>query len=500
MATCLGAGLYQYLESLDSVASPWIDKDTYSAPGGRSLAHDLQISLEVLMTLALGRDIVVPQSYAFDSWGFLKVATRVLRERDNAGATSERPFRLHLHNAKTLDDAVRQMLERARDPRNPFFSSLLPELRRPNLDDSELPQSFDELLASDWLGDERYNALRVINAELKDRVQPRPRRGAPRLDELLTQFASGESVVKESAQSNGGLYYEVYSELVEAIRQLDPSTLVQRSRLRLRQPWPNDQGKRLPEQLVGSRERLNLVIEFMDTVYNAVVAGSIGIAPVTFTTDISLGERAHKTREIAQELAIAAYAGRRTANTWLPGDAYDGTEGEPLFEVSIGAQEALSGHDVGSEIEKLAAHTTGEGLGALFEQRAAYGSDGSARSPFWVGIDKLRSAIESKDARATQQALEAHLKVVAGILARQGKLGWESKDLTQVAFTAGGAGGPIEATTIWHMTIPELAGLTALGAAAGFAVTKTIRSGRRMARRQSLYRALGRVVSVSELS
>lgn len=483
------------------MSSPWAGKDTRSESDEPSSAHDLQISLEVLMTLALGRDVVVPQSYAFDSWGFLKVATRVLEARDNArSAASERPFRLHLHKAKTFDDAVQQMLKRARMRDNPFFSSLLPELNEPVVNDSELPQSFDQLLASGWLGDERYNALRTVQAELKDRVQPRPRPDAPKLDELLTQFANGTSVVKETAQSTGGLYFEVYSELVQAIGRLDPSTLGQRSQLRFRQPWPNDPEQRLAEQLVGGRERLNLVIEFVDTVYNAVVAGSIGVAPVTFTTDISLGERSHKAREIAQELAIAAYAGRRSGDTWIPGGAHDRTEDEPLFEVTVDADKALSGHDVRAEIERLAAHTAGEGLGALFEQRAAKGGDGGARSPFWIGIDKLKSAIESRDARAPQRALDAHLKVVASILGRQGKLGWEFRDLTQLAFTAGGAGGPVEATAIWHMAVPELAGITTLGAAAGLAVTKTVAGSRQLARRRRLYRALGRVVSVSELS
>src|SRR3954447_12599307 len=96
----------QYLESLDSVRT---------GPGSGVSAEDarlaeLQTFLEVLMALALGREIVVPQSYAFDSGAFLHVAHRVLTARPES--STDRPFRPHLFGPgiRVFDDAVRAML------------------------------------------------------------------------------------------------------------------------------------------------------------------------------------------------------------------------------------------------------------------------------------------------------------------------------------------------------------------------------------------------------
>ncbi|WP_245239154.1 hypothetical protein [Streptomyces sp. MZ04] len=82
------------------------------------------------MTLALGRNVVVPQSYAFDSTGFLNVARTVLQVR-NSSATNEHPFRIHLFGVDSFEGAISSMLSRAFDKNRPFVSSLLPELHNP---------------------------------------------------------------------------------------------------------------------------------------------------------------------------------------------------------------------------------------------------------------------------------------------------------------------------------------------------------------------------------
>src|SRR6266516_6581485 len=94
----------QYLESLDSIRAPWIDREerTFS---------DLQILLEVVLSLALGRQVVVPQPYALDSLGFLRAAGIVLRARNAARNRNEHlpkdmPFRLHLYGANTFEEAA----------------------------------------------------------------------------------------------------------------------------------------------------------------------------------------------------------------------------------------------------------------------------------------------------------------------------------------------------------------------------------------------------------
>jgi hypothetical protein len=81
--------------------------------------HELQIFVEVLMTLALGRDVVVPQSYAFDSTGFLSVARTVLQARNRA-AIDEHPFRIHLFGVDSFEDAIANMLSRTFDENRPF--------------------------------------------------------------------------------------------------------------------------------------------------------------------------------------------------------------------------------------------------------------------------------------------------------------------------------------------------------------------------------------------
>ena len=112
-----------YLESLDSVRSIPVG----AATSGAADLQQLQVFSEVLMVLALGRSVVVPQSYAFDSLAFLRVAHTVLGARPRR-ERPDRPFRLHLYNAHSFDAAISAMLRRVHHPERPFVSSLLPEL------------------------------------------------------------------------------------------------------------------------------------------------------------------------------------------------------------------------------------------------------------------------------------------------------------------------------------------------------------------------------------
>jgi hypothetical protein len=479
---------------------PWSDGQIQDE---RDSARRLQIFLEVLFTLVLGREVVVPQSYAFDSWGFLDVAAKILNARTNK-AVVDHPFRLHLFGASSFDEAVQKMLARVRDPDRPFFSSLMPELNGRTLSEGDLPRDFDQLLASEWLGDDRADMLRVVRAELSSlpRVPAKPRPDAPGLRQLLAEFAGRSFTPGDTAQSAGDRYREVYADLAEAIRRLDPSLpgpFEQRSQLRLPQPWPNDPQHRLPEVVVGGKDKLNLVIEFVDTVYNAVVAGSIGVAPMTFTTDISQGDKSLTARAIAQDLALSAYKTKHLSASH-PGGVSDGSAAAPLFEIRTNTRTPMSNQDVQQDLEQLARYAYSDGLRALLEQRAETGEGGGTRSPFWSGIDKLHSALAGVDQSAAQRALEAHLNEVSKILGTSVKIGLESNSWVQIGLTAVGAGGAaVAADATWHLSSPEVAAAAALGAIVAPVASKTAAGARQWRNRRRLFHALGKVVTISEL-
>ncbi|MFF4342730.1 hypothetical protein ACFY00_22705 [Kitasatospora sp. NPDC001540] len=71
-----GTAQYQHLESLDScrVLRPRPGEPAGKYAGKYAEEAHLQVFTEVLLTLALGRTVVVPQSYAFDSYAFLRTA------------------------------------------------------------------------------------------------------------------------------------------------------------------------------------------------------------------------------------------------------------------------------------------------------------------------------------------------------------------------------------------------------------------------------------------
>src|SRR6266568_2216738 len=188
-AVCLDGEehVFQYLQSLDSVSAPWVGQGGPVHVGDRALTRRDQIFLDVLMTLVFGRDVVVPQSYAFDSGGFLEVAAMVLKARDSARANADRPFRLHLFKFDTFDQAVEDMLSRVGSLERPFYSSLLPKLNQAAQEGVKIPRTLDELLTSQLIDDEPAQALRTVQRELgsMSRVRALPRQNARSLPDLL---------------------------------------------------------------------------------------------------------------------------------------------------------------------------------------------------------------------------------------------------------------------------------------------------------------------------
>ncbi len=408
---------YHYLESLDSVSSPWTPDWADGRTTDLSAARHVQIFTEILMALILGRVVAVPQSYAFDSWGFLDVASRILQARP-ASREKDHPFRLHLFGAGTFDEAIRQMLARVRDADRPFLSSLMPELNDPAGPASAVPADADVLMQSGLMGDQRAGALGIVRAEFAGlgRVPASPRPGAPSLGQALADFAARP--LPDSRRSADHNARAVHDELVTALTLLDlsrPLPFTQRSRLRMTQPWPNDPLGRSPADVAGGPDRLELVTEFVDTIYNAVVAASIGVAPVTFTTDVARAGRSLTARAIAQDFAISEVTGAR-ATGYPSARATEGELPDPQFQLSLRTSRRLSGQDIATEMRTLLERALGGGVAALLAERAATGSGTNARSQFWTGLDKFHAARADRDHLAGQRALEKHLKEVSRIL------------------------------------------------------------------------------------
>ncbi|MFD8596158.1 hypothetical protein ACFV1L_14275 [Kitasatospora sp. NPDC059646] len=486
---------FQYLESIDSTRTAW------GGPERRDegLSEELQIFTEVLMTLALGRDVVVPQSYAFDSFGFQRVAATVLRARDSTTA-GEHPFRPHLFGARSYEEAVAGILARTVDPANPFLSCLLPELNDPaayGLDPGEVREQaagFDRLLNAEWLGAERADGLAVVRDEFRHlpRVAARPPARLYTLGELVVSAVDETSPMGRAVADLSEPYREVHATLAAAIRRLGtdrPQAFHHRSRLRLSRPWPGDPAGRTPEEIVGGPEVLGMVVEFVDTLYNLIVVDSIGVADTTLSTGLGRDSSRLAVRAIAQELALAQYRTRSH-----PGDravpAADDTGTGPLFEVKVDAAAGLTDERVHARMAALRT-AAADAIGALLQARAERGR--SAKSPFWQGLERLRAA---EDPLSARKALDAHLARVAAVLGDRTGLAPIGGLAIELVLTAAGAVGPALATEVWKL--PGLVGYPAM--AAGAVGNVLYRKGKdSVARRLSTRRlacALGRIVDV----
>jgi hypothetical protein len=446
----------------------------------------------------------VPQSYAFDSWGFLDVASRMLAARPATGE-SDHPFALHLFGADTFDQAIRQMLGRVRDPAKPFVSSLIPEMSEPARINEAVPADAEALLQSEWLADDagsrRADALQSVRTEFAGRppVPARPRPGTVSLGQAIATFTT--QAIADSGNAADDVARTVHRELVEALLRLDPSRPLPfnlRSRLRTIDPWPNDRRGRPPEEIVGGPGTLELVVEFVDTVYNAVIARSIGIAPVTFTTDIARASRSLAARAIAQNFAVGLMQGAKSAGHGPPSDSAPGRGlPDPQFELKIKASRKPSDQEVHAQMKRLFDSASGGGVAQLLAQRAATGQGPSGRSPFWIGLDKYRAALSDGDQLAAQRTLENHLQAVARILGHGADAGLDSgwrPTLILAAEAAAGAAGPMQAAVTWHLPSPGGVALTAAGAAAPLIIQPIAAAARQRKSSRRIFYALGQTL------
>ena len=398
----------QYLESLDSVrtgpGSGVSEKDARLA--------ELQTFLEVLMALALGRDIVVPQSYAFDSGAFLRVAHRVLAARPKA--SEDRPFRPHLFGPgiEDFDDAITAMLRRVHDPDRPFHSSLHPALQEMSPEQIErVVQDLDKGLPR-VTGDAFSKPMRAVLEEFRFTrpfVVPGPGTGL-RLDAVLVDLVTPRSKLSSLSAGVLGTQREVYERIRSAVRLLDPSAPAafgQRSRLRQDVPWPNDPEERTAAQIVG--RDLPLVVEFVDTLYNRVVADSMGRPPALYSTAATADDVQLEARYLAQELALGRPA--------LLGSDAEEADVPPYFHVAARTSGAKRDALLVKDLEKLF-EAGAEALEPLMAARSR------PSSTFCKGVAELDEATAAGDRVAYEKAREKHLGHVAKLLVDQVDISW----------------------------------------------------------------------------
>ena len=398
----------RYLECLDSVrTTPASDNDLELRE-----ASDYHVFLEVLTTLALGHDIVVPQPFAFDSLPFLTIAAQVLRQND--ARHPDTPFRLHLHGAPSYEDAIAGMLRRVHDPDHPFVSSLLPELTDLSPEEVDKLAAHPDRLAS--LLNPHWPDMKLVIDEFSGAELVRPRaRVTPSLSNLVSKVAESGATTSRAGSSLPPDIRETFGRIARSLVALgaleEPQRFGERSVLRRPGPW-NSSGEATAADLVGGGEELTLVIEFVDTLYNVVIVNSIGVATASYSTNVVLEADLASARAAAQHIALL------TAT-----DPHDTPVTPPHEE---GFEFRLPTIDSGAGTRQPLADLKADAFGPLLAAR------GDAGSPFWKSARALGRAIAANHARGlsgpergaqrlasnTQKALETHLVHVAGLLPR----------------------------------------------------------------------------------
>ena len=412
-----------YLESMDSVRATWLSED------GEKAAAYAQVFVESLLNLALGRNIVVQRSFAFDSLPVQRVVSDLVEAYDSFAASApidanrSAPILLHLHGATSFKQAVADTVLRMSGaplatspdsaPSAPFQSSMYPELHghsgldkvageiakgKPedflSLLDPERALLFDRLWK--WFGQSRasgspFEMHRVVAAGgrighgIKEMVEP-----------LLDKSAS----LSVDLDVLGIADLEPVAGIVESLRTLrdcsgssGTDAYTYRSRLYGNQEW--FQSGATAEQIIGVRPLL-LVRELINTMYNMVCQDSIGIAAASFTTEMVDPDR------LSDQLAAQSLAGL----------AYDKVTGRGLWRqaMSAGAPQVNVRITGTSETARTAVI---EVIGKTQRQAAFRRVLEMREEKKWQAtLAALSRARGAADARAFDQALRRHLDVV----------------------------------------------------------------------------------------
>lgn len=379
-----------YLESADSIR---VDYDTLQRdPAARVDADfaELQLFLEMVSTLAVGRTVVVPQTFALDSHIFHRAAKRVWDAYAAAGGNGPAPIRLHLFGSDvtSFEDAISSMLAHA--ARNgEFHSSSFPELNSRSWRIGE-GRGGAELLRQLDDHDPRKAPLEATVAAFRHTGRNAARRPPTRatLGTMLDRVIAGPTLSGDDT---------LRRKLDAARSTLDLNAAFdRRSLLRSSAPWPGGDGRQSARDLVGD-EALALVVETIDTLYNLKVARTTG------------ARFQHYTTGLGQVGTLLGDTGRaQIAALDVRGEVSGGGDSGTAFDVEVHSSGPLAIADLRAFLAAaIDRPETTTGLTALFRARADH--DGEfARS--------LAPLAAEPDPGARQELMDSHVRVVAGIL------------------------------------------------------------------------------------
>jgi hypothetical protein len=385
MQPILDSSNKSFLESLDSTLIQ-IGDDGQPTPESRPYAA-VEAGLQILGELAMGRPVVVPQSYAFDSAVFNDIAPLVLSERDRAFDNHPyrfRPFTFPRYGGFTLDEYIAGKVSGGK-----FVSSLWPDYWTRIVEERAGSVSLIRRLVDD----QRTYGLAVISREATD---------VPTTNtiDLAKRYSLGSLVARlaeECDPTRPGTYVTsppsaerlaVANQLFDAMTILgDPIDLEQackdRSLLRSNDPYP---GLSKPvRELIDDSSR-ELLIEAVDALYNFVLAASsaVDLQNQLYVASKTSGLNDLVKHAIAQDIAMEGSAGQ-TADT----EAYFVASGPKVTLNELKAGFRLLFEDFASENGVL--HDT---------------------------LTQVRDARRNGTATSVDSALNEHLDAVSKVLAQ----------------------------------------------------------------------------------
>lgn len=370
-------------------------------------ALEVQLLFEVLLVLAFGRTIVIPQPYAFDSLPLLSVARETLSIRNNVsrGRRHDRPIRLSVFYQDGFDAALGRLIKRISDTREPFRSSLFPELHK--LKPSEIAAVASDLdllrkyvpLEDEW-GVHRLDALHMMRQEFGQLDAPTfegKTNGPLPLNRILRELQNGRphDGANKAERETYGLLREGAAAWLGRAPEAD-----HRSWLHT-EVWPGKE-RLTPAQAVGGDEIFAPLREFTDTAYNCLLARSAGVGIGTFTTPpVESESHAQAGRlEAAQRMAIRLFS-----------ETFTGTvRDEVVTERAAGDRFALilrpdslladRRHTLGDLREQLV-----DALHEVMKERAKGKS-----SAFWTSAQKVNSELAAAaTGTSVRNAIDAHV-------------------------------------------------------------------------------------------
>lgn len=472
-----------YLESTDSIRSHW-DSSAVSAAGGDE-AH-AQLFIETLLSIAFGRDVAIQQSFAFDSYAFQKVLVDLRAAHDIAAiqpdllpAVETAPVMLHLHKVDSFAEAVASILRRMANgsPKaGPFFSSLYPDLHNRQellaiandvqqgsiggfvrlLGDVRAPL-FENLWS--WFGDAARSSQdrRIKVLELK----PASEKAPIGLEGMLSPLLNPSSPLLKALEKRGYWDRAEIQGVIRALRELQreagvPNPFKDRSLLYGQWKWHG--AGESAESIVGP-EAIGLVREVVSTLYNQVTVDSMSLDTASFSTP--MGRPGAALREL------------------------------PVQQLALWSRDAASGHDPFSTVETNGAHA-GPQLEVHMDitdqkaqkfaatalkpkkdtqrplMREAFEAVLQIRTePKWqASVDRMLAAVDRGEKSAADDALNAHVALIADALAGKCVLRRDDSGRVRIALPMGAAAlaGTTEYLTA---TINPWLAIVAAGLAAG---------------------------------